>query len=98
MSQFPRRRLLFDDINFRLDTSWASPRLIGKFDFNNGYTASVICIEPHEPNRRYELAVIHEGAICYDTPVTNDVVPYCTVAEIEHLLEEIACLPAKSIS
>ena len=98
MSQFPRRRLFFDAINFRLDTSFFSPRLIGRFDFDNGYTASVVCFDPNEPNRRYELAVMHEGAICYDTPVTYDVVPHCNVAEIEDLLEQIACLPAKSIS
>lgn len=95
MNQFPRRRFLFDDINFRLDTSFFSPRIIGKLEFDNGYGASVICFDYNEPNRRYELAVLHEGGICYDTPVTNDVVPYCNVAEIEDLLEQIACLPAK---
>lgn len=98
MSQFPRRRLFFDAINFRLDESFFQPRLIGRFDFDNGYTASVICIEPDAPNRRYELAVIHDGLLCYDTPVTNDVVGHCNVAEIEDLLEQIACLPARSNS
>ncbi len=98
MSQFPRRRLFFDAIDFSLDTSFFNPRLIGRFDFENGYSASVVCFKPYEPNREYELAVLHDGGLCYDTPVTNDVVGHCNVAEIEDLLEQIACLPAKSNS
>lgn len=98
MNQFPRRRFLFDDIKFRLDKSFFQPRLIGVVEYDNGYGASIICIEPDEANRKYEVAVIHEGCLCYDTPVTNDVVPYCNVAEVEHVLEDIANLPVRSVS
>jgi hypothetical protein len=98
MNQFPRRPFLFDDIKFVWSQFSYEPKLMSAVDFDNGYRASIICIEPNDANRRYEVAVIHDGCLCYDTPVTNDVVPYCNVAEVERILEDIANLPVRSFS
>lgn len=62
-----------------------------KFKFDNGYGASVItggiayCDDAHP----YELAVLHHGELCYDTPITDDVIGYLTSDEVFDLLDKI---------
>ena len=63
-----------------------------RFRFNNGYGASVI---KHFASYGYEddlfeLAVLDRyGKICYNTPITNDVVGHLTNDEVLDLLELI---------
>lgn len=61
------------------------------FEFSNGYGASVVCNEVSYGHNDglFELAVIKGGDICYDTPVTNDVVGYLTADEVADYLAEI---------
>jgi hypothetical protein len=67
--------------------------------FPNGYGASVIR-GPYTyggPAGLFELAVLRgtqgDSALCYDTPITNDVLGHQTEAEIETLLVQIEALP-----
>jgi len=64
--------------------------------FNNGYGASIVSgsIFFTCDNKPYELAVIKDDALCYDTPITDDVLGYLTVDDVERVLDEIAALPA----
>lgn len=68
-------------------------QLVYKFD--NGYGASVI---KHDmsyggKNGLYELAVLDkDGALCYTTPITEDVVGHLTMGEVDKLLVEISHL------
>ena len=61
------------------------------FGFDNGYGASVItgviayCDDEHP----YELAVLHHDELCYDTPITDDVIGYLTSDEVFDLLDKI---------
>ena len=69
--------------------------IAGRYSFDNGYTASVVC---HPGTYGYEqglfeLAVIHEGEICYNTPLTDNVIGYLSDEEVSDLLDEIALLP-----
>lgn len=62
-----------------------------KFYFDNGYGASVItggiaCCNEAQP---YELAVLRHGELCYDTPITDDVIGYLTNDEVYDLLDRI---------
>jgi hypothetical protein len=64
-------------------------------EFDNGYGASIVTgpmfyTSDHRP---YELAVLHNGKLTYDTPITEDVLGYLVAAEVESTLDEIAALP-----
>ena len=50
------------------------------YTFDNGYSASVVSNEFSFGGRDglYELAVIYNDAIVYDTPITDDVLGYLT--------------------
>lgn len=58
-------------------------------NFANGYSASVV---NHRYSRGLELAVMHDGEIVYDTPITDDVLNYLTEAELNQALRGIAGL------
>lgn len=87
----------FEDIkfrNFKPATEGYCDYLDGYhwvFEFPNGYGASVVCNEVSYGHNDglFELAVIKGGDICYDTPVTNDVVGYLTADEVADYLAEI---------
>lgn len=66
-----------------------------RVDFDNGYGASVI-IGPYTYGGYeglYELAVMKGGSLCYDTPISNEVIGHLTPDEVTKLLGEIAALP-----
>ena len=59
--------------------------------FDNGYGASVIR-SPYSYGGNqdlYELAVIKDDAICYDTPITDDVIGYLTEDDVTKYLGQI---------
>lgn len=67
--------------------------------FPNGYGASVI-IGPYTYGGNkglYELAVLKGSeakcALCYDTPITSDVIGNLTPADVTELLKKIEALP-----
>lgn len=66
-----------------------------RFRFGNGYGASVV---KHFGSFGYdydlfELAVLKKDALCYDTPITNDVIGYLANNEVLELLDKIKALP-----
>ena len=66
-----------------------------KAQFPNGYGASVIsgtCAHS-DSDHPYELAVMKDGQICYDTHITDDVIGYQTSEQITALLAVIESLP-----
>jgi hypothetical protein len=61
------------------------------YQFPNGYGASVI---KHKGSYGYseglwELAVLHEGELCYNTEITNDVIGYLTDEDLDVILVSI---------
>lgn len=75
----------FTDLQFH-----ESPFRIAHKHFPNGYGISVVQFE--EDNPIYEAAVLKNGNLCYDTDITDDVIPGCTEEQIEHLMERISNL------
>lgn len=67
-----------------------------RVEFDNGYGASVISGQGAYGGDEglYELAVLKSGSLCYDTPITSDVVGHLTPEDVTRLLGEIATLPA----
>jgi hypothetical protein len=59
--------------------------------FENGYGASVVKHEYSYGGRDglYELAVIKDDNLCYDTPVTSDVEGYLSEDDVTELLKQI---------
>jgi len=62
-----------------------------RINFDNGYGASVIrSLYSYGGNQDlYELAVIKDNAIRYDTPITDDVIGYLTEDEVTKYLGQI---------
>lgn len=65
------------------------------FEFKNGYGASVLTgmIAYGGINGLFEIAVTRNGYLCYDTPITNDVIGYLTIDEVLKVLDDIEQLP-----
>ena len=61
------------------------------YDFKNGYSASVVRNQLSYGNREnlFEVAILKDGELCYDSPITNDVVGYCTARDVRKLLSQI---------
>jgi hypothetical protein len=67
-----------------------------KFEFDNGYGASVIST-PYSYGgiaSFFEVAVEHDKHLCYATPVTSDVLGWLEFGEVAEALEQIEALPA----
>ena len=62
--------------------------------FPNGYGASIITGEHAYSNEDapYELAVLYNGKITYDTELTGDVLGYLTEEEVNEYLLKIEAL------
>lgn len=64
------------------------------YSFPNGYGASVIK-GPYSyggPDGKWELAVLKNDELCYDTPITDDVVGRLNDPEVDRLLRQISQL------
>jgi len=83
----------FSDLTFEAHPNGSGQQ--ARHDFPNGYGVSVISGEfaYHSETCPYELAVFHEGSLCYTTPITNNVLGYQTEAGITTLLAEVEALP-----
>lgn len=60
------------------------------YQFPNGYGVSVIDGDyAYCDNGTYEVAIMKDGEICFDTPLTDEVLRYQTPEEIEEILKEV---------
>jgi hypothetical protein len=82
----------FDDLEFQ------KHRIAGRqavMEFDNGYGVSVITGPMAYGGDRglYELAVLKGASLCYDTPVTDDVIGYLSPKEVSEKMAEVQALP-----
>jgi len=81
--------MTFNDLTFLPSTYADGVHAIVTFD--NGYGASVVKTDRSYGGKEglYELAVLFDGLISYDTPITNDVIGFLTEDEVTELLQKI---------
>lgn len=67
------------------------------YHFSNGYSASVVChsFSYGGDNGLYEIAVMYNDQIVYNTPITNDVLGHLTMDDVIDVLKDIKDLPKK---
>lgn len=80
------------------DLAWKIHRLSGKVStlfFDNGYGVSVVCSKYSYGGSEglFELAVLFNGELCYDTPVTSDVLGYLTPEQVTVHMQQVEALP-----
>jgi hypothetical protein len=86
----------FSELNFGDHPNWDGVQ--AKHFFDNGYGVSVIKSSNSYGGGLglYELAVLKgvedEWHLCYDTPITDDVIGHLTESDVEKLLNEVAAL------
>lgn len=69
-----------------------------RYEFPNGYGASVIrtCFSYGGLIGLFELAVMSDGELNYNTPITSDVIGYLSDEQVNDLLSDIENLPART--
>ena len=70
------------------------------YKFSNGYGASVVRHNSSMGNNKglYELAVLDkDGSLCYDTPITNDVIGSLKFEEAEDICYKISQLTTEEV-
>lgn len=85
----------FNDLSFEQHPNAVS--IFGSFksqarvDFNNGYGVSVVngAGAYSDDMKPYEVAVFKDGDICYDTPITNDVIGYCDNDDVTEIMIKV---------
>ena len=60
-------------------------------EFKNGYGVSVLCGDSFYSNGidTYEVAVTKDGKLCYDTPITDDVLGWQTKEEVTEIMKAL---------
>jgi hypothetical protein len=81
----------FKDIEFKPNPMGADFGIVSRTQFDNGYEASVVRSEYTYGGKDglYELAVFKDGEICYDTPITDDVIGYLRPEDVTDVMAKI---------
>ena len=81
----------FKDIEFKQNPMGADFGIVSRTQFDNGYEVSVVKSEYTYggSNGLYELAVFKDGEICYDTPITDDVIGYLRPEDVTDVMTKI---------
>ena len=81
----------FNDIIFKPNPMGAEFGIVSRTKLDNGYEVSVV----QSPQSYggdiglYELAIFKDGEICYDTPITNDVLGYLRPEDVMDVIAKI---------
>lgn len=82
----------FEDLDFKPHGITGGTHAV--VNFPNGYGASVVSgpMFYTRPGAPYELAVMRDESLCYDTELTDDVLGYLTAEDVTMYLEKIEAL------
>lgn len=81
----------FKDIEFKTNPMGADFGIVSRTKFDNGYEVSVVRSEYSYGGNKglYELAIFKDGEICYDTPITDDVIGYLRPEDVTDVMERV---------
>ena len=81
----------FKDIEFKPNPMGEDFGIVSRTQFDNGYEASVVRSDYTYGGKTglYELAVFKDGEICYDTPITDDVIGYLRPEDVTDVMTKI---------
>ena len=70
---------------------------VSHIEFDNGYTASIISHDRSYggDSGLFEVGVLYDGILVYDTPVTHDTVGLLDFADVADILKKIETLPKR---
>jgi len=75
-----------------------------RMDFPNGFGVSVVRFtiplgggygSYTDNENEWELAVLHDGVLCYDSGITDDVMGHLTADEVTHVMRRVQDLPSR---
>lgn len=71
---------------------------VRQIEFENGYAASIISHDGSYGGSSglFEVGVLHDGILVYDTPVTHDTVGWLDFAGVCGILKDIEELPPRN--
>ena len=81
----------FKDIEFKINPMGSEYGIVSRTKFDNGYDVSVVQ-SPYSyggDKGLYELAIFKDDQICYDTPITDDVIGYLREQDVTEVMEKI---------
>ena len=81
----------FKDIVFKPNPMGDDFGIVSRTKFDNGYEVSVVK-SPYTyggDKGLYELAIFKDDQICYDTPITDDVIGYLREQDVTEVMEKI---------
>lgn len=81
----------FNDLKFNRTTTSLGVMDRARLQFPNGYGISVIrgTYSYGGDEGLYECAVLKDNELCYDTPITNDVIGYCDENKVNEIIKQI---------
>lgn len=86
----------FNDLKFKREVYpfWLVDR--ARLQFPNGYGISVVrgTYTYGGDEGLYECAVLKDNHLCYDTPITDDVIGYCDEDKVNEIIKQIEELKA----
>lgn len=81
----------FNDLKFNRTTTPFGFIDRARLQFPNGYGISVIrgTYSYRGDEELYECAVLKDNRLCYDTPITSDVIGYCDEDKVTEIMKQI---------
>ena len=81
----------FKDIEFKTNPMGADFGIVSRTKLDNGYEVSVVQSQYTYGGDKglFGLAVFKDGEICYDTPITNDVIGYLRPEDVTDVMEKL---------
>ena len=87
----------FNDLKFKSHP--VGEGLMARLNFRNGYGVSVvrfsidgICGSFTSNDEEWELAVLKDETVCYDSGVTEDVIGHLTADQVTDIMEKVQAL------